>query len=51
MLSCCDKFFLTLVQSCGDNRVWLRFRKYTIIFTRCVGRVGQTYASLFRGHV
>jgi len=50
-VNCGDKYFLVLVQSCGDNRVWLRFRKYTIIFTLRVHCVGQTYASLFRVHV
>jgi len=25
-----------MLQSCGDDRLWLRFRKYTTIFTLCV---------------
>jgi len=28
--------FLTLLQNRGGNRLWLRFRKYTTIFTLCV---------------
>ena len=51
MLSCSAKCFLTLVKSCGDNQVWLRFRNYTTIFTLYVDRVDRTYASLFRGLV
>jgi len=35
-LSYGDKYFLTLVQSRGDNQLGLRFRKCTIIFTLCV---------------
>ena len=36
MLSCNDKYLLTLVQSRSNNRLWLRFRKYTTVFTLCV---------------
>jgi len=42
---------LTVLQSRGENRLWLRFPKYTTIFTLCVDCVGQTYANLFEGHV
>jgi len=48
VLSCSAKCFLTLVKCCGDNRVRLRFRNYTTIFTLYVDRVDRTYASLFR---
>jgi len=34
--SCGDKYFLTLVQSRGDNPLRLRLRKCTINFTLCV---------------
>jgi len=37
---------LTSLQSRGENRLWLRFRKHTTIFTFCVERVRETYASL-----
>ena len=37
---------LTSLQSRGENRLWLRFRKYSTIFTFCVERVGESYASL-----
>jgi len=37
---------LTSLQSRGENRLWLRFRKHTTIFTFCIERVGETYASL-----
>jgi len=40
------KVLLTSLQSCGENRLWLRFRKYSTIFTFCVERVSETYASL-----
>ena len=37
---------LTSLQSRGENLLWLRFRKYTTIFTFCVEMVGETHASL-----
>jgi len=51
VLLCGDKYFLTLLQNRGDNRLWLRFRKCTNIFTLCVDCVGQTHGRVFRGHV
>jgi len=32
----------TSLQSRGENRLWLHFRKYTAIFTFCIDRVGET---------
>jgi len=50
LADCCVKLrrqvLLTSLRSRGENRLWLRFRKYTAIFTFCVERVGETYASL-----
>ena len=42
--------FLNFLQSRGNNRLWLRYRKYTTVFTLCVAVdwVGKTYAGLFR---
>jgi len=40
--------FLNCSASRGNNRLWLRFRKYITVFTLCVDWVGHTYASLFR---
>jgi len=49
VLSCNDKYFLLVEQSCGDNqlsqiwyRQYLRFRKHTC----CADWVGQIYTSL-----
>jgi len=36
-------YFLGLLKSRGDNRLWLRFGKYITIFTLHVHWVGQTY--------
>ena len=35
-VNCGENYFLTLEQSHGDNRLWLRFRKYLTVFTLCV---------------
>jgi len=40
-VNCGDTYFLTLVQSRGDNRLWLCFRKYPAFFTPCVDRVSN----------
>jgi len=47
MLSCSDKYFLLVVQSRGDNQLYLCFRKHAF----SADWVGQIYASLMRGHV
>jgi len=40
ILSICGKRFLTLMQSRGNNRLWLRCRNYTIIFILSVDWAG-----------
>ena len=42
VLMCGGKYFLSLLQSWGDNWLWHRFHKCIIIFTLCVDCVGQT---------
>jgi len=40
------QILLTSLQNRGENRLWLRFRKYTTMLTCGVERVSETYASL-----
>jgi len=46
-------YFLPLLQSRGDNWLWLRFHKTINIFTLCVDWVGETsnICKFVRGHV